>query len=175
VIAVEFSPDSKYLVTASQDSAARMWDAASGSELAIPHESPVIAADFSPDSKCLVTTSLDNIVRIWDAASGSELARMYHDGGVKDVAFSPDGKHLATASGDKTIRKWLWRSEGLIDEACRRLTRNLTKEEWKQSMGDEPYRRPVQTCRGQKNSFHLMTRLSKSLLSLLPGSICRGY
>jgi hypothetical protein len=31
----------------------------------------------------------------------------------------------------------------LIDEACARLTRNLTPEEWRQYLGDEPYRK---TC-----------------------------
>jgi len=35
---------------------------------------------------------------------------------------------------------WLWRPEDLIAEACARLTCNLTREEWRQYIGDEPYR-----------------------------------
>jgi hypothetical protein len=31
-------------------------------------------------------------------------------------------------SDDKTVRVWLWRNQDLIDLACSRLTRNLTKE-----------------------------------------------
>jgi WD40 repeat protein len=63
------------------------------------------------------------------------------DGGaVRRVAFNPDGEHLATASDDKTARVQRWQSdEGLTDEACRRLTRNLKKEEWKPHAGDELY------------------------------------
>lgn len=61
---------------------------------------------------------------------------------VEAVAFSPDGKWVATASG-RTARVWLRRSEDLIAEACARLTRNLTLEEWRQYVGDEPYRK---TC-----------------------------
>jgi len=37
-------------------------------------------------------------------------------------------------------RVWLWRPEDLIAEACARLPRNLTREEWQQYIGDEPYR-----------------------------------
>ena len=65
-----------------------------------------------------------------------------YDDVVSDVAFSPDGKYLAEVSGNAA---WvsLWRSEDLIAEAQRRLTRNLTEEEWRQYLGDEPYRK---TC-----------------------------
>ena len=31
-------------------------------------------------------------------------------------------------------------AQELTDEACARLSRNLTREEWKQHFGDEPYR-----------------------------------
>jgi WD40 repeat protein len=74
---------------------------------------------------------------------GEEIVRMTHENAVNDVAFSPDGKYLAVASGDET-RRWLWRQpEDLPDEACSRLTRNLTEEEWQQYLDGEPYRR---TC-----------------------------
>jgi hypothetical protein len=38
---------------------------------------------------------------------------------------------------------WLVWPEDLIAEACARLTRNLTQEEWERYLGDEPYRK---TC-----------------------------
>jgi hypothetical protein len=50
---------------------------------------------------------------------------------------------LATASWDKTARVWLWRPKDLIADVCARLPRNLTAEEWKQYLGEEPYRK---TC-----------------------------
>jgi WD40 repeat protein len=81
---------------------------------------------------------------VWDASSGNEITRVQREGAVNDAVFSPDGEYLATASTDKTARVQPWRPEGLIEEACARLTRNLTKEEWQQSLsGTLNYRK---TC-----------------------------
>jgi WD40 repeat protein len=88
-------------VTASGDKTARLWDAATGKELArLAHENSVAAASFSPDGAKIVTASDDT--RLWDAATGKELAR-FADGGF--LAFSPDGAKIVTASGN-TAQLW---------------------------------------------------------------------
>jgi hypothetical protein len=63
-----FSPDGKRVVTTSLGNTARIWDAASGMEIALleSHASAVQSAGFSPDGNRVVTASLDNSVRIWD-------------------------------------------------------------------------------------------------------------
>ena len=65
---------------------------------------------------------------------------MLHGASVNVVAFSPDGKMIVSGGDDGIARVWYWYPENLIDLACTRLTRNLTREEWKQYLGDEPYR-----------------------------------
>jgi WD40 repeat protein len=77
---------------------------------------------------------------VWEAATGEEVARMTHDGWVEGVAFSPDGRWVVSASRDNTARVWRWRLEDLIEEACKRLPRNLARQEWRQYIGPEvPY------------------------------------
>jgi hypothetical protein len=71
VYSAAFSPDGSRIVTASSDKTARIWDAASGKEIAVlrGHEKSVDSAAFSRDGSRIVTASDDKTARIWDAAS----------------------------------------------------------------------------------------------------------
>ena len=67
-----YSPDGKFIVTASEDQTARIWDAATGQEVRTlsGHTGAVNSAAYSPDGKFIVTASADQTARIWDAATG---------------------------------------------------------------------------------------------------------
>jgi WD40 repeat protein len=135
VYGIEFSPDGRYLATASRavsslqpnllesytfsqsDESAIVWEARNGRKIArMPHDNGVNAVAFSPNGRYLATAGNDRSARVWEAKSGREVARMTHDDNVLDVAFSPAGKYLATASGetpdavgdkrDNTARVW---------------------------------------------------------------------
>jgi len=96
-----FSPDSTRIVTRYEDGTARVWDAATGNELArIDGDggalTPVV---FNSDGTRLVTSDQDGTARVWNTATGYEL--MVLKGNRKKVwgfAFSPDGSRIATAS-----------------------------------------------------------------------------
>jgi WD domain, G-beta repeat len=76
VSSAAFSPDGARVVTASLDKTARLWDAATGKEVAVlrGHDDQVLSAVFSPDGARVVTASLDKTARLWDAATGKEVA-----------------------------------------------------------------------------------------------------
>jgi WD40 repeat protein len=104
-----FSPDGNLIVTASDDTTARVWDVATGREIArlMGHRGPVKSAVFSPDGNRIVTASDDTTARVWDTATGREVARlMGHRGSVRSAVFSPDGNRIVTVSNDTTARVW---------------------------------------------------------------------
>ena len=119
VISAVFSPDGTRVVTASYDKSAKLWDAATGRQIAVlRHDGPVNSAVFSPDGTRIITASVDNTARLWDA-TGKQIAILRHNdigarrpndrsllGGVNNAVFSPDGFRVVTASGDKTARLW---------------------------------------------------------------------
>jgi WD40 repeat protein len=110
VTGVAFSPDGKKLATSGWDKVVRVWEAATGKELATlkGHEGEYVrSVAFSPDGKRLASVGGDKVVRMWDVVSGKELfALKGHTADVWGVTFSPDGKRLATASWDGSVMVW---------------------------------------------------------------------
>jgi WD40 repeat protein len=99
---------------------------------------------FSPDGHHLLTCGEDGTARIWTLA-GQQVAEIAHAQPVSMVAFSNDGRVIATESSDGTVRRWLWREQDLVEHVCRRVTRNLSRDEWRTYFGTVPYE---ETCAG---------------------------
>jgi WD40 repeat protein len=138
--ALAFSPDGKF-IAASGYTTTIIWEMSSGTEIArMNHDDYTNSVAFSPDGKRIVTGSADKTARLWDALTGREIASVLHDGMVWIVGFSPDNKYVVSGSDDGTTHMWIWQPEDLILDACLRMPRNLTREEWKQYIGDAmPY------------------------------------
>ena len=109
VWSVAFAPDGKRFATGCDDGKARLWDAATGAQLAEfnGHKQFIWSTAFSPDGRLLATGSGDKTAKLWEAATGRELFTLTgHSNRVGAVAFSPDGKRLATCGRDDTVKLW---------------------------------------------------------------------
>jgi WD40 repeat protein len=105
--AVTFSPDNRLVATGSRDFSARVWDAATGRELArLTHGLAVEAVRFASGGEDLVTASEDGTVRVWDALRGKERLRGAHRYGAVSLSFDASGRLLASAARDGTVRVW---------------------------------------------------------------------
>jgi WD40 repeat protein len=131
-----FSPDSKSIVTGSNDGRVQVWEASTGRCLAElrGHTTAVNGAAFSPDGKWIITASYDKTARVWEASTGRNVAvPRGHTQGVVSAAFSPDGKFVVTASVDYTARIYSCEVCGSLDDllvlAGTRVTRELTPVE----------------------------------------------
>ena len=108
VVKASFTTDDKYVVTASYDKTAAVWDTSTGHPTTPPleHQNGVTTAAFSFDGRRVVTTSLDNTVRVWDAWTGKPVTPPLEHHSVMAAAFSADGTRVVTASSDRTARVW---------------------------------------------------------------------
>ena len=98
-----------FIVTASDDCTARIWDIHSGELLSTleGHSGRVTAVAVSRTSKYIITGADDCTARIWDTETGKCLHQLsWHKSRVNAVDFSPDDSLVVTASSDTTACIW---------------------------------------------------------------------
>lgn len=107
IVSLQFSRDSKWLLTASKDRTARIWpvDTPGAENVLYGHTLALSSASFDQKGERVVTGSADSTIRVWDARTGRELSTLnWHREGVNEVQFSPDGKKILSASDDGTVK-----------------------------------------------------------------------
>ncbi len=94
VTSVALSPDGRLALSASDDGALKLWDAASARLLRIfDLRSRVTAATFSADGRSLLSGSFDQDLRLWDVGSG-KLVRKFMESGSRRGAPTMDRSSL---------------------------------------------------------------------------------
>lgn len=140
---MRFGPKGRWLATVSDDATVRVWD------LRDPDAPARVMGDrtfsvgsiwFDHDGTMLTTTDSDGVARTWELERGrleSVLSLDYDE--TAALVFDPKGRWIITATDNGDIRLWPRDMVALRDAACRIAGRPLSREEWKQSLGDAPY------------------------------------
>ncbi|ODQ77569.1 hypothetical protein BABINDRAFT_95805 [Babjeviella inositovora NRRL Y-12698] len=106
---VSFSPDGRYIVSASFDNSIKLWDGRDGKFIATfrGHVAPVYQTSWSSDCRLLVSCSKDTTLKVWDVRTKKlSIDLPGHEDEVYAVDWSVDGKRVASAGKDKKVRLW---------------------------------------------------------------------
>ena len=120
--AVAFSPDSKLLATAGEDSGVRIWTVATGARTYFfsGHTNPVTLVAWSPDGRVVASGSPDRTVRLWRVRGPAARRRSRRrwpatPRRITTLAFSADGTRLVSGAEDSTVRVWNALPDEMLD------------------------------------------------------------
>jgi len=103
-----FSPDGRYILSASGSKTLQLWDSTSEAVVrSFSYRKWVRCCAYSPDGKYILGGYTDGVLVLWDVQTRQAVQTFSgHEYDVWGCAFSPDGKHILSASLDHTLRYW---------------------------------------------------------------------
>ncbi len=142
---VRWSPDERYIATASWDKTVRIWNAKTGEEFRVlRHRDDVESLRWHPNGSMLLSGSRDGTARVWNVDTGQEVFTIRDD----EIDYGIWGEWDSSGTRlflvlSNVVQVYDTRIDELISQACSRVGRNMSQADWRLYFPDQPYR---QTC-----------------------------
>lgn len=109
VLALDYSPDGRWLASSGPDQFLKLWD--TGIEIKDKNISDVVGSlkklQFSSDSKWLLATGEDADIQVWDVSKGEMIKTLKSPhSAISSFAISPRGDVIAVGGSDHKISLW---------------------------------------------------------------------
>uniref|UniRef100_A0A7S0DT79 Anaphase-promoting complex subunit 4 WD40 domain-containing protein n=2 Tax=Amorphochlora amoebiformis TaxID=1561963 RepID=A0A7S0DT79_9EUKA len=107
---VTYSPDGRYIASASFDNSVRLWHGSSGKFISVfrGHVQDVYMCCWSADSRLLLSASKDSTLVVWNLKTKKIKAQLPgHADEVYAVDWSPDGNKVASGGKDRVLKVWV--------------------------------------------------------------------
>jgi len=102
-----FTPNGRWVITASFDKTLRLWDSQSRQSVRTMsgHTGLVLSISVDPDGSRIASGAMDNTIKIWDVPVNSPItSHGGHQGAVRAVAITRDGQWIISGGSDKTVQ-----------------------------------------------------------------------
>lgn len=109
VLCMQFTPDSRYMISGANDKTVKMWDIQTGKNKFVfkGHRESVTALAISDDGKELVSADACGEIKIWNLEDGNEICSMRsRRDAIREIVFVKDRKWIITSSDDGRVLMW---------------------------------------------------------------------
>jgi WD40 repeat protein len=148
VFSLAYSPSGATLAVGLEDGRVVLIDSEHGAVIGpalVPNHGSIESLAFDAAGTSLAIGGQDGTVTLWDlrtrTVAGPPLATQ--TGGVFGLTFARDGHAILAGSADHTVIRYDIDPRDLVAHACATASRNLTRGEWQQYVGEAPYEK---TC-----------------------------